>query len=142
MLGLIGRPTLLGESIADWSYSGGSEGILVTFFSRTYLGTLVDRATRSLRQLIIAPVSNVTCNQSFVSHANIYELAIDVKCIYQNEHWTFFEKQNRKRKNNWQFVWKSGFVLILNLPVNRRLCTRGRRPSKRTPPNNRVYTIL
>ena len=29
-----------------------------------------------------------------------------------------------------------------NLPVNRRLCTRGWRPSKRTPPNNRVYTIF
>ena len=37
----------------------GSEGILVMFFSRTYLGTLVDRATRLLGQLIIAPVSDV-----------------------------------------------------------------------------------
>ena len=75
--------TLLGESVADlleilcpwwkansawgeyrWilSYSAGIEGILVTFFRRTYLGTLMDRATRSLTQFIIAPVSDVTCN--------------------------------------------------------------------------------
>ena len=48
-----GRPTLFGESIADLSYSEGSEGILVTFFSQTYLGTWVDRATRSLRQFLL-----------------------------------------------------------------------------------------
>ena len=29
------------------------------FFSRTYLGTLVDRETRLLRQLITAPVSDM-----------------------------------------------------------------------------------
>ena len=46
-----GRPTLLrGEYCWFLSYSTGSEGILVAFFSRTYLGTLVDRATRSLRK--------------------------------------------------------------------------------------------
>ena len=78
--------TLLGESIADsleilclargcWETNSarrrvllnpvllsGSEGILVASFSWTYLSTLVDRATRPLRQLIIAPVSDVTYN--------------------------------------------------------------------------------
>ena len=62
LLGLIGDQLCSGESIVDLLYSAGNEGILVTFFSRTYLGTLVDRAIRSLGQLIIAPVSNVTCN--------------------------------------------------------------------------------
>ena len=52
------------------------------FFSRTYLDTLEDRTIRLLRQLFIAPVSNVTCNKSFVSYANIYELANYCQCIY------------------------------------------------------------
>ena len=56
--------------------------------------------------------------------------------ISQIEPWTFFAKQNRKRKNNWQFVWKVNLYWFLNFPVNRRLWTRGWRPSKRTPPNN------
>ena len=62
LLGADGRPTLLVENIAESRLTLGSGGILVTFFSRTYLSTLVDRATRSLGQLIIAPVSDVTCN--------------------------------------------------------------------------------
>ena len=53
LFGADGRPTLLEESIADLSYSTVSGGILVTFLSRTYLGILVDRATRSLRQLLL-----------------------------------------------------------------------------------------
>ena len=57
-----GGPTLLGRVLLSLILLAGSGDILVTFFSRTYLCTLVDSATRSLRPLIIAPVSDVTCN--------------------------------------------------------------------------------
>ena len=62
------RPTLLGESMADSGLTLRGVKVSWSFFSRTYLGTLVDRATRSLRQLIIAPISDVgeedTCGGS------------------------------------------------------------------------------
>ena len=63
---------------------------------------------------------------------------INVKCIYQK--WTLdvLCKTKQKKKNNWQFVWKVNLYWFLNLPVNRRLCTRGWRLSKRTPPNNQI----
>ena len=54
------------------------------------------KQTDCIRQLHIAPVSDVTCNRSLVLYANIYELAILMSDAYiKNEHWTFFAKQNR-----------------------------------------------
>ena len=51
---------LLGEEcIVFVEPLSGELRYMVMFFSRTYLGTLVDRATRSLGQFIIAPVSDV-----------------------------------------------------------------------------------
>ena len=54
-------------------------GVEVTWSHSSVDPTLVPRRTEQLdciRQLYIAPVSDVTCNQSFVSYASIYELAI------------------------------------------------------------------
>ena len=66
-----------------------------------------------IRQLHIAPVSDVTCNQSLVSYVNIYEPAILMSNAYiKKEHWTFFARQNRKKEKQWQLVWTSEFVLI------------------------------
>ena len=55
-----GRPTMLGERIAE-SYLT-LRGVKVSWSCSSAELTLVDRATRLLRQLIIAPVSDVTCN--------------------------------------------------------------------------------
>ena len=74
LFGADGRPTLLEESIAEiWSYSAGSEGILVMFFSRTYLGTWwteqLDRLDNSLLPLfLMSPVIiPLFCMQVFTS---------------------------------------------------------------------------
>ena len=58
------------------------------------------------------------------------------------EHWTFFARQNRKRKNNGNLYGQVNsfwFEFCLWIGV---FCTRGRHPSKRVPPNNTEFTIL
>ena len=67
MLGSVGGyPTslrliiaLLGESVLTADLLSGELRYLVMFFSRTYLDTLEDRTIILLRQLCIAPVSEV-----------------------------------------------------------------------------------
>ena len=37
-------------------------------------------------------------------HVNIHEQQLMSNAYIKNEHWTFFAKQNRKRKNSFKFI--------------------------------------
>ena len=72
-----GEPILLGESIAESCFI--LRGVEMIWPHSSIESTSVPRRTKQpdcIRQLHIAPVSDVTCNQSLVSDANIHELAI------------------------------------------------------------------
>ena len=45
-------------------------------------------------------------------------------------------KTKQKKKNNLEFLCENELYWFWSWPVNRRFCTRGWRPSKRTPPKN------
>ena len=67
--------------------------------------------------------------------------AINVKCIYQK--WTLdvLCKTKQIKEKQFEISVKMNCIDFEIWPVNRRFCTRGWRPSKRTPPNNKIYTI-
>ena len=67
--------------------------------------------------------------------------AIIVKCIYQK--WTIGRscKTKQKKENNLKFLCEKELYWLWSWPVNRRFCTRGWRPSKRSRRTNRIYTI-
>ena len=78
--------------------------------------------------------------KSFVSYANIYELANYCQCIYHKLNLGRSSQNKTEKEKHLARLTENIFALIFEWPVNRRLYTRGWRPSKRTSPNKRVYT--
>ena len=122
------------------SYSAGSESTLTIFFSRIYLCTWWTEQLYSLDHSYL-PLFLILRVMVFCFVCKCSWAAINVKCIYQK--WTLdvLCKTKQKKEKQFEISLKMNCIDFEVRHVNRRFFTRGWHPSKRTPPNNRIYTI-
>ena len=111
-LALDGGLTLLEESIDDSfmvaSLNQGRAtitcltlwGVKVSWSHSSTESTLVPGGQRNhiTRTILIAPISDITSNSSFVSHVNIYEQQLMSNAYIKHEPLDVLAKQNRKIK--------------------------------------------
>ena len=129
----LGRAIIIVLLCGDWKYLGD---ILQLNLPCTWWTEQLYSLDKSYLPLFLILPVIVFCFARKYSRA-----AINVKCIYQK--WildVLCKTKQKKEKTVWNFFENESYWFEV-WPVNRRFCTRGWRPSKRTPPNNRIYTI-
>ena len=84
----MGRATITVLLYGEWWYLGHILQLNLSW----YLGGQSNHTTRTI---LIAPVSDITSNSSFVSHVSIYDQQSMSNAYIKNELCTLFAKQNR-----------------------------------------------